>query len=83
MRIVVSHEQLVGFGGSESYSLTVVEGLERLGHDVVLHALQTGPSAELARERGIRVERRESRLPATCDAVLAQDGVTAYALARR
>jgi hypothetical protein len=83
VRIVVSHEQLVGFGGTESYALTVAEGLERLGHEVVVHTLQEGPSAEFARERGIRVESREGHLPAQCDAVLAQDAATAYALANR
>ncbi len=83
MRIVVSYQQLVGFGGTESYLLTVAEGLERLGHEVVVHALELGPSAERARERGIRIESREAHLPAQCDAVLSQDAVTAYALSGR
>jgi hypothetical protein len=83
VRIVVSHEQLVGFGGTESYLLTVVDGLERLGHDVIVYALRAGPAAELARERGIRVESREAHLPGRCDAVLAQDAATAYELSGR
>jgi hypothetical protein len=83
VRIVVSHQQLVGFGGTESYVLTVAEGLERLGHDVVVHALEVGPCGEFARERGLRVEAREDRLPAQCDAVIAQDALTTYGLARR
>lgn len=83
MRIVVSHLQLVGFGGTESYVLTIAEELERLGHDVTIHAPELGPSGHFARERGLRVIERASRLPAQCDAVFAQDAVTAYALARR
>ncbi len=83
MRVVVSHEQLVGFGGTESYALTVAEGLERLGHDVVVYTPAIGASGELAIERGLRVESRESDLPAQSDAVLAQDAATAYAMAGR
>ena len=83
MLIVVSHLEMVGFGGTESYVLTVAEGLERLGHDVVVHAPEVGPSAAFARERGVRVVAGEAELPARCDAVFAQDAVTAYALARR
>ncbi|HVO53138.1 MAG TPA: hypothetical protein VMT37_01865 [Solirubrobacterales bacterium] len=83
MRIVVSHEQLIGFGGTETYVFTVAESLQRLGHEVVVHTLLEGPAAEHARERGIRVESRSAQLPDECDAVLAQDAVTAYALAER
>jgi hypothetical protein len=58
VRFVVSHLEMVGFGGTESYVLTVAEGLERLGHDVVIHTPQIGPSGHFARERGLRVDAR-------------------------
>lgn len=83
MRIVISFNQLVGLGGTETYVLTVAGALERLGHDVVIHAHQTGPAADLAGEHGTRVIEHESDLPARCDVVLAQDAATAYTMARR
>lgn len=83
MRVVVSHLRLVGFGGTESYVLTIGEELERLGHEVVVYAPETGPCAEHARARGIRVVDAEHDLPERCDALFAQDLVTAYSLAGR
>lgn len=83
MRIVVSFLQMVGFGGTESYVLTVAGELQRLGHDVVVHAPETGPCAEFARAHGIPVEADEAKLTAVCDAVFAQDAITAYRMARR
>ena len=83
MRIVVSHEWLVLFGGTETYALTITEGLQRLGHEVCIYSPRAGAAAEFARERGLRVETREGQLPDRCDAVLAQDAATAYALADR
>jgi hypothetical protein len=80
VRIVVSHQQLVGFGGTESYLLTIAEGLERLGHDVFVYAEEIGPCGEYARERGLRVD---SRPPRHADAVISQEAFTAYALAAR
>ena len=83
MRIVVSFLQMVGFGGTETYVLTVAGELQRLGHDVVVHAPETGPCAEFARAHGIPVEAHEADLPAACDAVFAQDAITAYRMAPR
>ncbi len=83
MRIVVSFLQMVGFGGTETYVLTVAGELQRLGHDAVVHAPETGPCADFARAHGIPVEAHEADLPAVCDAVFAQDAITAYGMARR
>src|SRR5690348_14053143 len=74
---------MIGFGGTETYVLTVVAELERLGHDVIVFAPETGPAADFARDHGVRVLERESQLPSTSDAVLAQDAATAYLMARR
>ncbi len=83
MRLVISYLRMVAFGGTETYVLTVAGELERLGHDVVIHAPETGACAEFARAHGLQVVRNESELPRSCDAVFAQDAATAYAMARR
>ncbi len=81
MQIVISFERMVGFGGTETYVLTIASALERLGHEVVIHAQETGPCAEFARAHGARVIELESQLPPRCDAVFAQDAATAYTMA--
>jgi hypothetical protein len=82
MHVVLAYRALAQFAGSELYLIAVGEQLQLLGHDVTLHALELGPAAGLARERGLTVA-DEAELPPACDAVLAQDGETAYALAER
>lgn len=82
MRIVLGYRSLAQFAGSELYLVTVGEQLQLLGHEITLHALELGPLAELARERGLGVA-TERELPGACDALLAQDGESAYALAER
>jgi hypothetical protein len=83
MRIVVGLHELAGFGGTETYALTVAEELQRLGHDVVVHAPVLGAVAELFADHGVPVEQDASALPADCDAVLAQDAPSAYLLSER
>jgi hypothetical protein len=83
MRILLSWHSLVGFRGTETYLLTVAAALERLGHDVLIHAPETGPCADFARARGTRVIEQEAQLPASTDVVLAQDAATAYTMACR
>jgi len=82
MHAVLAYRSLSQFAGSELYLVTVAEQLQRLGHEVTLHALELGPVAELARERGLKVV-SGSELPEACDAVLTQDGEMTYALADR
>ena len=82
MRLLLGYRQLVHFAGRELYLVTVGEQLQRLGHDVTLYASELGPAADLARERGLRVAGADEA-PDSCEALLAQDGETAYALAER
>lgn len=82
MDIIVSHYSLAGFGGTETYVLTIGSELQRLGHRVVLYsATPTGPVADVARGRGLLVTASPSELPSTCDAVIAQDAATAISMA--
>jgi hypothetical protein len=82
VQIVLATNWFVGFGGSETYLVTVAEELRALGHEPIIHARELGEMAEWARARGIRVA-SEGELPERCDAVLVQDGVTACSLAAR
>ena len=83
MEIVLATNGLVGIGGSETYLLTVAEQLQRLGHEVTVHADEGGAMSEYMRSRGLRVAIGEAGLPAACDALLVQDAAMAYALADR
>lgn len=83
MELVLAAPHLDGPGGVQTYLLTVAPQLERLGHEVTLYAPRQGLTAELARERGLRVADTEHELPGACDGVLAQDGASALALADR
>jgi hypothetical protein len=82
MRIVLAYERLVQFAGSELYLILVGEQLQSLGHHATLYARELGPVADFARGRGLEVV-GDHELPPDCDAVLAQDTATAYALAER
>ena len=88
----------LGLGGSETYLITLAEQLQRLGHRVALTAVSPEKGAAVARRRGVRVfplgdddgvEREVQppgewdELPERCDGVVAQDGVSAFELARR
>ena len=70
-------------GGTEHYTLVVAEHLQRLGHQVTIFTEETGPMAELARSRGLRLTKREDELPAEADVVYAQESITAYRLGAR
>jgi lipid II isoglutaminyl synthase (glutamine-hydrolysing) len=83
VRIVLSHLRLTQAGGTETYMVTVAEQLQRLGHQPVIYAPETGPMADQAVRRGIDVVDRVRLLPDECDGVLAQDAPTAYELADR
>jgi glycosyltransferase involved in cell wall biosynthesis len=82
LKIVVGTYHL-GLGGAESYTLTVCEQLQRLGHDLVILGVQPGPAAEIARARGLEVRLRDDELPDSCDLLFVQDAVTAYQLVEK
>lgn len=86
MRILIAASQF-GLGGTETYSVTVAEQLERLGHPVQLFAGHaTAEGRELAAERGLKLTVGDPSVLADLDdvdAAIVQDAASAYALARR
>jgi hypothetical protein len=83
MRVVIGAFEFAHPGGTETYITTVAHELRRLGHEPVITARELGPMAERAERRGIVVARDASELPAKCDAVFAQDAISAGRLAER
>jgi len=84
VQILISHHSFSGYGGPETYALTIGSELQHLGHRVLLYsATPTGPIAETARERGLVVTANYAELPDNCDALIAQDAGTAMSLAAR
>lgn len=84
MRILITLSQMM-LGGTETYSVTVAEQLERLGHPTRLHAGRAEEKGrELVRARGLALTVGD---PAAIegldeiDVVLAQDEMSAYAIA--
>jgi hypothetical protein len=84
MRIVIGHTSFDGFGGTETYMLTVAKELQILGHEVTIYgAEKLGPIAEQARSAGLWVVGEKSALPDQCDATIANDASSALELAER
>ena len=83
MEIVLGMYRLTGPGGTEHYTLTAAEQLQRLGHEVTIFVEETGEMAELGRRRGLRLATSEDELPDQADVLYAQESITAYALAAR
>jgi hypothetical protein len=83
MQILLVNQPWPAFGGSESYLLTIAPPLQRAGHDVILYAPAGGETAQAARERGIDVATQPGELPDHPQAVVTQDGESAYAMAER
>jgi hypothetical protein len=83
MELVLGTHGFAGFGGSETYLMTVAQQLERLGHRVTVQAAELGPMADAAEARGVRIARRAEDLPEAPHATIVQDGVMALELAKR
>jgi hypothetical protein len=81
VRILFSTLALAELGGTETYALTVADQLQRMGHDVWLHAERFGETSDLADSLGLRVARSASEMPADPDVILAQTATQAFALA--
>lgn len=81
MRILLATQSLAGLGGSETYVVTAADHLQRLGHDVWLHALDHGRGSDHARSLGLRVVAGDHELPPQLDALIVQDSVIAPLLA--
>jgi hypothetical protein len=86
MRILIAQSRFL-LGGSETYAVTVAEQLEQLGHSTTIFAGEASSKGrELAASRGLTLITGNLASLAErddVDAVIAQDGAGAYALASR
>jgi hypothetical protein len=86
VKVLIAMAQF-GLGGTESYSATVAEQLERMGHPTTLDAPNaTDEGRQLAAERGLRLRVADMATLADAeeaDAAIVQDAGSAYALAPR
>jgi len=83
VRILLATHQLSWIGGADTYTVTVAEHLQRLGHDVTVFAAELGEMTEVARASGIVVTADERDLPEEPEVVYAQDSYVALLLADR
>lgn len=87
MRVLLAQGQFL-LGGTETYSVTVAEQLERLGHATVLHAgVASEDGRELATSRGLRLVVGDPAVAleraGAVDCAIVQDAAGAYALTAR
>lgn len=86
MRVLITLSHL-GLGGTETYSVTLAEQLERLGHPTSLHAASADERGrELVASRGLNASVGDPVAfdgLADIDCVVAQDALSAYAFAAR
>lgn len=81
MRILICQAQF-SLGGTETYTATVAEQLENLGHSVSVHAVHaTEQGRELASVRGLRLKVGPDLPAEPFDAAIVQDTGAAYLLA--
>ena len=53
MRILLATRELSWIGGAETYTVTVAEHLQRLGHEVSVFAAEVGEMTDVARDSGV------------------------------
>ena len=83
MRILITQARF-GVGGTETYSMTVAEHLEQLGHEVTVGAAEVTPAGrELAASRGVRLAVGDPGDFGEVDAVVVQDAASGYLLGAR
>ena len=83
MEIVLATNGLVGIGGSETYLLTVAEHLQRLGHEVTVHATEGGAMSALMLAARLRVAIGEAGCRERATRAGRRTPAMAYALADR
>lgn len=83
MHIVIGTLALEQPGGTETYCLTIARELERLGHDVTIVASALGAMADHIAAEGLDVATSFAELPSCCDAILANDAISAGLLRER
>jgi len=83
VQILLATHQLSWIGGADTYTLTVAEHLQRLGHGVTIFAAELGEMSDIARRSGVVVTADERALPEGVDVVYAQDSYAALLLADR
>jgi hypothetical protein len=83
VQILIATHQLSWIGGADTYTVTVGEHLQRLGHDVTVFAAELGEMTEVARASGLVVTADEGALPKQPDVVYAQDAYAGLLLADR
>jgi hypothetical protein len=83
MRILIAAARF-NLAGTETYSVTLGEHLERLGHPVTLYAPEAAPQGrELADSYGLRLVVGEPPELDQVDAIVAQDAACSYLFAGR
>jgi hypothetical protein len=79
MRVLLTATQVATWSGADLYAVEVAQGLAGRGHDVVVHAVISGPLADDVQRRGVRVVQRQPRGSWVPDVIHAQGSIGARA----
>lgn len=80
MELILAASQLKVRAGSETYMITIGAELQRLGHEVTLHALWEAEDSTLSAAAGLRFAARAAGLPREPDAIVVQDATSSHTL---